>query len=81
MINVSQIKPNVPVVCSNNMHFATVDRMEDATAIKLNKDDNGAHHYIPLNWVKSVDDKIHLDRPWEQIEREWTTTPVAPHRF
>ncbi len=50
MINASQIKPNIPVVCSNNNQFAVVDHMEGTDTIKLNKDDKGQHHYIPLSW-------------------------------
>jgi hypothetical protein len=33
------------------------------------------HHYIPLTWVASVDDKVHVDRPADQAMREWSTTP------
>ena len=43
--------------------------------IKLAKDASGQHHYIPLTWVTSVDDKIHVDRPGAQAMREWTTAP------
>ena len=62
MINSTQIKANTTIVCSNNTHFAVVDYLEGADQIKLAKDAHGKHHYIPLSWVKSVDDKIHLDR-------------------
>jgi len=81
MINWSQIKPNTPVVCSNNRQFGVVDHMEGTETIKLNKDDKGQHHYIPMSWVKSVDDKIHVDRPGDQAMREWSTTSgSAAHR-
>ena len=78
MINASQIKPNTPVVCSNSHQFGVVDHMEGKDEIKLNKDDKGEHHYIPLSWVKSVDDKVHVDRPGDQVMREWTKTPAHP---
>jgi len=74
MITTSQIKAQMPVLCSNNGQFAVVDHMEGKDTIKLAKDDKGQHHYIPLNWVTSVDDKVHLDRPGDQAMREWTTT-------
>ena len=54
---------------------ATVDHVEGHSSIKLAKDDDGQHHYIPLEWVTSVDDKVHIDRPGQQAMREWTTTP------
>ena len=79
MISASQIKPNAPVVCSQNGQFAIVDHMDGSDVIKLNKDEKGVHHYIPLSWVKSVDDKVHVDRPGDQAKREWTTAPPAKH--
>jgi hypothetical protein len=77
MINATQIKPNTPVVCSNNGQFAVVDHMAGTENIKLMKDDKGVHHYIPLKWVTKVDDKIHVDRPGAQAMRDWSkTAPV-----
>ena len=69
------IRPQMPVVCSNDGQFATVDHVEGRNSIKLAKDDDGHHHYIPLEWVTSVDDKVHIDRPGPQAMREWSTTP------
>ena len=69
------IKPDMPVVCSENGQFASVDHLEGTTQIKLKKDKNGVHHYIPLSWVASVDEKVHVDRPGDQAMQEWTTTP------
>src|SRR3954465_10565402 len=71
------IKPHMPVVCSNNGQFAVVDHLKGRDFIKLAKDASGQHHYIPLTWVASVDDKVHVDRPGYQAMREWTTTPTA----
>jgi hypothetical protein len=79
MINSTQIKPNTPVVCSKNGQLGVVDHMEGTTSIKLKKDKLGQHHYIPLSWVKSVDEKLHLDRPGEQAMREWTTSVSEKH--
>jgi hypothetical protein len=75
MISANQIKPHMPVVCSNDGQFATVDHMEGKDSIKLAKDASGKHHYIPLSWVTTVDDKVHVDRPGDQAMREWKTAP------
>ena len=72
------IKPHMPVVCSNDGQFAVVDHIEGLDLIKLTKDEQGQHHYIPLVWVTAVDDKVHVDRPGDQAMREWTTTPAQP---
>jgi hypothetical protein len=69
------IRPHMPVVGSENHELATVDQVEGTNAIKLAEDSAGEHHYIPLSWVASVDDKVHLDRPHDQARREWSTTP------
>jgi hypothetical protein len=75
MINANQIKPEMPVVCSQGGRFATVDHMEGSDKIKLNKDDEGQHHYIPLAWVTEVDNMVHIDRPGNQAMKEWSTSP------
>ncbi len=73
MIQQSQIKPDMPVVCSENGQFAVVDHMVGDATIKLKKDDSGRHHFIPLEWVESVDNKVHVDRTGDQAMKEWTT--------
>ena len=73
-MNGNQIVPNAPVVCSNNGQFATVDHMEGEDIIKLKKDKQGQHHFIPLSWVSLVDDKVHVNRPGDQAMREWSTS-------
>ena len=77
MINISDIKPNMPVVCSKNGQFGTVDHMEGRETLKLTKDQGGQHHYIPLSWVKSVDSQVHIDRPGDQAMREWSSSAPA----
>jgi len=58
------IKPHMPVVCSDNGQFAVVDHVEGLDFIKLTKDASGQHHYIPLTWVTSVDDKAKRGEIW-----------------
>lgn len=76
MNSTTNIREHMPVVCSNNKQFATVDKVE-GNAIKLTKDTSGQHHWIPTDWVKSVDDKVHVDRPGDQAMREWSSTPLT----
>jgi hypothetical protein len=73
MINVQQIKPNMPVVCSDDGQFAVVDHVEGQDSIKLKKDQSGKHHFIPVSWVTTVDEKVHIDRPGNQAMKEWRT--------
>ncbi len=75
MVSPQNIKPQTPVVCSENGQFATVDHIVGTDTIKLAKGKDGKHHYIPLSWVTSVDDKVHVDRPGDQAMREWKDSP------
>lgn len=46
-------------------HVGTVDHMDGEKYIKLNKRDStdGQHHWIPVDWVESVDDKaVYLNK-------------------
>jgi len=74
MPNADAIKPHMPVVCSKNKQFATVDHVAGDRAIKLTKDASGQHHFIPMSWVTAVDDQVHVDRPGDQAMREWSTS-------
>ncbi len=74
MVDTSQIKPHMPVVCSENGQFAKVDHIQ-GNSLKLAKDDKGQHHYIPLAWVKTVDDKVHVDRTGDEAMKQWKTSP------
>ena len=67
-----RIREHMPVVCSNGEQFGIVDHLDEGETIKLTKDTSGQHHWVPLSWVTSVDDKVHVDRPGEQVMREWT---------
>ena len=76
MLNPPQIKPRMPVVCSNKGQFAVVDHVE-GNSLKLTKDDGGEHHYIPLDWITTVDDKVHVDRPGKEAMASWSTKPMS----
>lgn len=75
MANISQIHEHMPVLCSNNEQFGTVDHVDKDNTIKLTKDKQGQHHWIPMSWVTRVDDKVHVDRPGDQVMKEWMSTP------
>ena len=79
-MDATKIREHMPVVCSNNEQFGTVDRLEGG-AIKLTKDQSGQHHWIPTEWVRSVDDKVHIDRPGQQAMKEWMSTPPEGARY
>ena len=70
-----QIQPDMPVVCTLRWSVCGVDYMEDEDMIKLKRDDEGKHHYLPLSWVTSVKNgKVKIDRPSEEAMQEWSET-------
>lgn len=73
----SLITPHMPVVGSDGREIAAVDHIEGTDAIKLARGSDGRHHYIPLTWVSSVDDRVHLDRTSDQAMTEWSQTPAV----
>lgn len=68
------IQENMPVLGSDNGQLAVVDHLEGDNAIKLTKDGTGQHHYIPLAWVTSVDEAVHLDRTGAELIQGWATS-------
>ncbi len=75
MEKTEKVQEGMPVVCSEDQQFGTVDRVE-GDSIKLTKDQTGQHHYIPTEWVTEVDDKVHIDRPGKQAMQQWSTEPL-----
>jgi len=70
MLDPTQIREHMPVVGSNGAQFGTVDHI-DGSYVKLIKDGGEQHHWIPLSWVTSVDDAVHLDRSDQQAMQDW----------
>lgn len=70
----NQIQNHMPIVGSEGGNVGVVDHLDGDNAIKVTKDAQGNHHWIPLDWVSKVDDKVHLDRPGTQVEKDWATS-------
>lgn len=77
MIQKDEIKPDMPV-CSADGQFAVVDHLEGADSVKLKKDESGVHHFIPLDWITRVDDKVYIDKSTDQIMQEWRPEGPRP---
>jgi len=74
-----QIREHMEVVGSCGNRVGTVDRVVGGS-IKLTRSDaqaEGEHHFLPMDWVERVDDKVHLNKPCDEVRLEWETAPLA----
>jgi hypothetical protein len=76
MIDVAEIKSDMPVTTAQAEHVAVVDHLVSDDMIKLKKDDSGTHHFIPVSWVVSTEGGIvRTNRTLEQMTQDWTEIP------
>jgi hypothetical protein len=68
----SDIQPHMEVISSCGCTMGKVDHLE-GNSIKLTKNDSpdGQHHFIPKEWVISVDNHVHLKKNAEETLQEW----------
>ena len=78
MSSTTQIREHMDVIGSCGNKLGAVDRVEDGS-IKLTKSSSpdGQHHFIPMDWVETVDDKVHLNKDCGEAKREWRTAPTT----
>jgi hypothetical protein len=75
-MNKDKIREHMEVLGSDGKHIGTVDHLEGEDKIKLTRKDpsaGGKHHFIPLDWVDHVDDKVHLNKPSVEAIVQWQT--------
>lgn len=72
MIQSHRIREHMPVVDWRGNRVGTVDRVEQDGEIKLTRSDSpdGLHHYIPLDWVDTIDGEVRLNRMSADVLRE-----------
>jgi len=71
------IKEHMEVLGSDGKHVGTVDHLEGPSHIKLTKQDpsaGGQHHFIPVSWVASVDQRVHLNKTAQEAIGNWQST-------
>ncbi|GGJ22729.1 DUF2171 domain-containing protein [Deinococcus roseus] len=72
-----QIKPHMPIRCADNNDHGVVDHL-DREYIKVAKDENGQHHWIPLSAVDHVDEHVHLKWSHEEVHQQWLNRDPHP---
>ncbi len=84
MHTTDDIREHMEVVGADGAHVGVVDKVEGQT-LKLARNDaeaGGQHHWIPMDWVASVDQTVHLSKNRDAAQRQWQTEgpgiPAAP---
>ncbi len=75
----AKVQDHMEVVGSCGTHVGTVDHL-DGTTIKLTRKDaaaGGEHHWIPLSWVASVDDKVRLTKNHLAAMAGWSSDAAS----
>lgn len=79
MADTSKINEHMEVVGSDGGHVGTVDHL-DGQRIKLTKTDpaaGGQHHYIHVDSIADVGDKVTLNRTASEAQDEWGVESVG----
>jgi hypothetical protein len=74
MAKVENIREHMEVLGSDGKHVGTVDHLDGADRIKLTKTDpaaDGKHHFISVDWVDHVDQRVHLKQTSSEAMRQW----------
>lgn len=73
-----QIREHMTVVSTDGTEIGQVDHPEGENSIKLTRDDEGKHHWIPIGWVTGVDNNlVHIDRSVTRAKSEWSDSSPA----
>jgi hypothetical protein len=72
MIRPDQIRPRMQVVGNDGEFVGVVDSM-DGDELRLTKTGapDGMHHFLPIETVEAVDDRVHLNRTSTRAMAEW----------
>jgi hypothetical protein len=76
MFQPERVREHMPVVGQDEREVGVVDHL-DGPAVKLVKDTNGQHHWIPTTWISLVDEKVRLDRPSTEVRQTWFDQPPS----
>jgi hypothetical protein len=73
MTDTMKIRDKMDVICSCGTRLGKVDHL-DGDMIKLAKNEplsGGKHHWVPLDWVETVDEHVHIRKNSKEAQREW----------
>jgi len=78
-MNGPEILEHMEVFASDGQRVGLVDQVEGGS-IKLTKtspESDGEHHFLPLDWVAAVDWAVYLNKPSDEVRRDWQGAPIG----
>jgi hypothetical protein len=75
-MNANEIRGHMDVVGACGHLLGSVDGVEGGS-IKLTRDGDGRHHFIPLDWIDHVDEHVHLNKDCEVARQRWQLAPMT----
>ena len=75
--NAGTVLPHMDVIASDGTKVGKVDHIYGADITKLakNTSPDGEHHYVPMEWVAHVDQRVHLEKSAAEIKADWHPLP------
>jgi len=72
MVEINEIREKMSVLDARGNHVGVVDRVHNESEIRLSRADSpdGLYHYIPLDWIATIDRSIHLKRSSAEVVRD-----------
>ncbi|HZD91456.1 MAG TPA: DUF2171 domain-containing protein [Pseudolabrys sp.] len=72
MVPTDRIKPKMEIVGNDGELVGVVDGIENGAELRLTKGhQDGMHHFLPLETVEAVDERVHLNRTSIRAMAEW----------
>lgn len=69
----ARVQEHQEVVGSDGQHIGKVDKVHGERILLTRSDPNagGHHHSIPLSWIETVDEKVHVSKTADQAIAHW----------
>ena len=83
MVQATQIRDHMQIVGSDGQQLGSVERMDGSSRIKFAPKGaaGGGDHFIPLNWVASVDGQtVRLSKSSHDVQQELERSGAAARR-
>lgn len=77
------IREGMEVVDTDATRIGTVARVEGGhlKILRIDQKPRNAHQFVSPELIRSVDDRVHLSRSWDELRRLWAHDEFANHHY